>query len=126
MAKTILIVEDNLQNRTLERDLFEVAGYTVLEAENAKDGITLAIENKPCLIIMDIRLPDIRGTEASRILRNDERTRDIPIVFVTASAMQNEVNEISTITNCGYITKPINTRTFVKEVEKCLGGAVYE
>lgn len=96
----------------------------MLEAENATDGIALAVEKKPCLIIMDIRLPDIRGTEASRILRNDERTRGIPIVFVTASAMQDEVNEITTISNCGYITKPINTRTFVEEVERYLGGAV--
>ena len=117
MAKTILIIEDNLQNRRLEKDLFEVKGYMVLEAENAKEGIALATKNKPYLIIMDIRLPDIRGTEAARILRSDEKTRDIPIVFVTASAMVTEMNEISTISKCGYITKPINTRTFVKEVE---------
>lgn len=121
MAKTILIIEDNPQNRRLEKDLFEVAGYAVLEAENAKEGIALAAEKKPHLVIMDIYLPDISGTDAARLLRSDEKTRDIPIVFVTASAMINEINEISGICKCGYITKPIDTRTFVKDVERYIG-----
>jgi len=118
---TVLLIEDNAQNRRLEKDLFEVAGYTVIESESAKDGIALAAEKKPRLIIMDVRLPDMRGTQAMQALRADERTRGIPVVFVTASAMPEEINQINTVYNCGYITKPINTRTFVKEVERYIG-----
>ena len=67
---------------------------------------------------MDVRLPDMRGSEAARILRQDKKTRDIPIVFVTASVMAEGREEIKGITNTGFIGKPINTRTFAKEVSQ--------
>jgi two-component system cell cycle response regulator DivK len=96
----------------------EVAGFEVLEAENAADGIAIARREKPDIIIMDVRLPDMRGTEAARTLHQDKETRDIPIVFVTASVMAEGIEEISTITNSGFIGKPINTRTFAKEISQ--------
>jgi CheY-like chemotaxis protein len=120
MAKRILIIEDNVRNRKLERDLLNIAGYEVLEAEDATTGIALAKKEIPDLILMDIRLPDLRGVEAARLLRQNEFTCDIPIVFVTASAMLGEEAEVCTFPRSGYITKPINTRTFVKELEKVL------
>jgi CheY-like chemotaxis protein len=69
---------------------------------------------------MDVRLPDMRGTEAAMILRQDEETRDIPIIFVTASVMSEGREEIKTITNSGFIGKPINTRTFAKEISQLI------
>jgi len=118
MKKRAFVVDDNVNNLLLEKDLLEVAGFEVLEAENATDGIAIARKEKPDIIIMDVRLPDMRGTEAARMLRQDERTRDIPIVFVTASVMAEGKESTKDITNSGFIGKPINTRTFVKEVSK--------
>jgi two-component system cell cycle response regulator DivK len=118
MKKKVLVVDDNLNNLMLEKDLLEVAGFEVFEAENAAAGIAIARKVKPDIIIMDVRLPDMRGSEAARILREDKETSDIPIIFVTASVMAGEKEEISSITNSGFIGKPINTRTFAKEVSQ--------
>jgi two-component system cell cycle response regulator DivK len=114
--KKALVVDDNVNNLTLEKDLLEVAGFQVLVAEDAADGIALARKEKPDIIIMDVRLPDMRGSEAAYILRQDKETRDIPIIFVTASVMAEGKEEIKNITNSGFIGKPINTRTFAKEI----------
>ena len=118
MKKRALIVDDNMNNLLLEKDLLEVAGFEVFEAKNATDGIAVARKEKPDIIIMDVRLPDMRGSEAARILRQDKETSDIPIVFVTASVMAEGKEEINAITNSGFIGKPINTRTFAKEISQ--------
>lgn len=118
MRKKALVVDDNVNNLVLEKDLLEVAGFEVFGAENAADGIAIARKEKPDIIIMDVRLPDMRGFEAARILRQDKETRDIPIVFVTASVMPEAREEIKDITNSGFIGKPINTRTFAKEISQ--------
>jgi CheY-like chemotaxis protein len=118
MRKKALVVDDNGNNLMLEKDLLEVAGFEVFEAENAAGGIAIARREKPDIIIMDVRLPDMRGTEAARILRQDKETCDIPIVFVTASVMAEGREEVKDIPNSGFIGKPINTRTFVKEISK--------
>ena len=122
MKKKALVVDDNKSNLMLEKDVLEVAGFEVFEAENATDGITIARKEKPDIIIMDVRLPDMRGSEAARILREDQETSDIPIVFVTASVMVGEREEINAITNSGFIGKPINTRTFAKEISQFIKG----
>ena len=116
MRKKALVIDDNANNLMLEKDLLEIAGFEVFEAENASSGITVARKEKPDIIIMDMRLPDMRGSEAANILRLDTETRDIPIVFVTASVMAEGSEEIISITNSGFIGKPINTRTFVKDI----------
>ena len=118
MKKKALVVDDNGSNLMLEKDLLEVAGFEVFVAENAADGIAIARKEKPDIIIMDVRLPDMRGSEAARILRQDKETSDIPIVFVTASVMAEGIEEIKNITNSGFIGKPINTRTFAKEISQ--------
>jgi two-component system, cell cycle response regulator DivK len=118
MKKKIVVVDDNLNNLLLEKDLLEVAGYEVFEAENAADGIALVRKEIPVIIIMDVRLPDMRGTEAARILRQDKKTHNIPIVFVTASVMAEGREEIKDIPNSTFIGKPINTRTFANEVSQ--------
>jgi two-component system cell cycle response regulator DivK len=118
MRKKVLVIDDNANNLLLEKDLLEVAGFEVFEAENAAVGISIARKEKPDIIIMDVRLPDMRGPDAARILRQDKETCDIPIVFVTASVMAEGREEIKHITNSGFIGKPINTRTFVKEISQ--------
>jgi two-component system cell cycle response regulator DivK len=118
MGKKVLVVDDNGNNLTLEKDLLEIAGFEVFIAENATSGIAIARKEKPDIIVMDVRLPDMRGTEAAIVLRQDKGTRNIPIVFVTASVMAEGREEINAITNSGFIGKPINTRTFAKEISQ--------
>ena len=120
MRKRALIVDDNGNSLMLEKDLLEVAGFEVFEAVNAAGGIAIAKKEIPDIIVMDVRLPDMRGSEAAKILRQGEDTGDIPIVFVTASVMAEGREEIKGITNSGFIAKPINTRTFAKEISQYL------
>jgi two-component system cell cycle response regulator DivK len=118
MGKKALVVDDNGNNLLLEKDLLETAGFEVFVAENASSGIALARKEKPDIIIMDMRLPDMRGSEAAKILHLHDETRDIPIVFVTASVLADGIEEIKAIPNAVFIAKPINTRTFAKEISK--------
>ena len=118
MKKRAVVVDDNGNNLTMEKDLLEVAGFEVFTAQDAAGGIALARREKPDVIIMDVRLPDMRGSEAARILREDKETCHIPIIFVTASVLAENKEELKNITNSGFIGKPINTRTFVKEIMK--------
>jgi CheY-like chemotaxis protein len=116
MGKKALVVDDNEYNLLLEKDLLEVAGFEVFEAEDATSGIDIAQREKPDVIVMDVRLPDMRGTEAARILREERETANIPIVFVTASVLAEGIEETKNIIDSGFIGKPINTRTFAKEI----------
>jgi CheY-like chemotaxis protein len=118
MKKKAVVVDDDGKNLMLEKDLLEFAGFEVFEAENATDGIALVRKEKPDIIIFDVRLPDMSGIEAARILRQEKDTSDTPIVFVTASLMADDKENIKTITNSILIGKPINTRTFVKEISQ--------
>jgi CheY-like chemotaxis protein len=117
MKKKALIVDDNANNLMLEKDLLEIAGFEVSVAEDAATGIMIAKSSIPDVVIMDVRLPDMRGSEAAMVLRRDNDTTGIPIVFVTASVMAEGLKEISSIPNSGFIGKPINTRTFAKEID---------
>jgi two-component system cell cycle response regulator DivK len=120
MSDKALVIDDNENNLTLERDLLEVAGFLVFTAENATSGIALARKELPDVIIMDMRLPDMRGSEAAKILLQDAATRDIPVVFVTASVLAEGIEEIKTIPNAVFVSKPINTRTFAKEIRQVM------
>ena len=122
MKKRALVVDDNANNLLLEKDLLEVAGFEVFEAENAASAIAIARKIMPDMIVMDVRLPDLRGSEAARILRQDTATHDSPIVFVTASVLAEGREEINSIANSGFIGKPIDTRTFAKEIDRFLDG----
>jgi two-component system cell cycle response regulator DivK len=118
MKKKALVIDDNANNLMLEKDLLEVAGFEVFVAENATYAIASARKEKPDVIVMDVRLPDMRGSVAAAILRQDKETSDIPIVFVTASVMAEGKEEIKAIANSGFIGKPINTRTFANEISQ--------
>jgi len=118
MSRKALVVDDNENNLMLEKDLLEVAGFKVFEAQNASSGIAIAKREKPDVIILDVRLPDMRGGDAARVLRRSKETRGIPIVFVTASVMKEGRKELGGITNSIFIGKPINTRTFAGEISE--------
>jgi CheY-like chemotaxis protein len=120
MGKKALIVDDNASNMLLEKDLLEVAGFEVFEAESAGEGIATAKKEKPDIIIMDVRLPDMRGTQAAKILREDKRMDGVPIIFVTASVMAEGLEELQGISNSGFIGKSINTRTFANEINRSI------
>ena len=118
----ILIVEDNEKNLKLVRDVLQVKGYVTLETSTAEDGIKLAAEKKPDLILMDIQLPGMNGIEALKVLRKDPATSAIPIVAVTASVMQQDRTLITEAGFDGYVSKPISIKEFLEAVNKALAG----
>ena len=119
---TILIVEDNEKNMKLVRDVLQVKGYRTLEAGSAEDGIRLAIEHKPDLVLMDIQLPGMNGIDALGVLRKDATTAGIPVIAVTASVMQQDRKLITEAGFDAYIGKPINLKEFLATVQQMLQG----
>jgi two-component system cell cycle response regulator DivK len=112
----ILIVEDNENTRKLLRDVLQFKGYRTIEAEMGEDGVNLAMQHKPDLILMDYQLPGIDGIEAFRRIRNSPDTAHIPIVAVTASAMPEDAKKMKEAGFDGFLTKPINVKGFVQFV----------
>ncbi|HYE93126.1 MAG TPA: response regulator [Terriglobales bacterium] len=119
-GELILVVEDNDKNRKLVRDVLTFKGYEIVEAETGEDGVRLARERLPRLVLMDIQLPGIDGIEALRRLRADEATRGIPVLAVTASAMDRDRQQIMAAGFDGYQSKPLNVKEFVAAVEAIL------
>ncbi len=119
--KTILVIEDNKTNMKLVRTLLTLGQFRIFEAVDAETGIELARTNLPDLILMDIQLPGMDGLEATSILKNDRRTKDIPIVALTSYAMQGDEKKARDAGCNGYISKPINTRTFLADLSQYLG-----
>ena len=118
----ILIVEDNEKNRKLVRDVLQHRGYRTLDAETGEDGVRLAREHRPQLILMDIQLPGIDGIAALGQLRGDPATRGIPVIAVTASAMTHDRQKIMAAGFDAYQTKPINLREFLAAVDGAVAG----
>ncbi len=118
----ILIVEDNERNLKLVRDVLQVKGYSTLEAVTGEDGVKLALEHKPDLVLMDIQLPGINGIEALGQLRANPVTAAIPVIAVTASVMQNDRKMITEAGFDAYVGKPINLKEFLDAVRKGLEG----
>jgi len=116
----ILIVEDNEKNLKLVRDVLRVKGYETVEATSAEDGIRIARESVPDLVLMDIQLPGMNGIEALRVLRADRATASIPAIAVTASVMQQDRNLITDAGFDGYVGKPINLKEFLDAVRTAL------
>jgi len=117
---TILIVEDNDKNLKLVRDVLQAKGFTTLEAGNAEDGIRLAGERNPDLILMDIHLPGMSGVDALKVLRADAATARIPIAAVTASVMQQDRAMIMDAGFDAYVSKPISLKEFLDTVRTLL------
>jgi CheY-like chemotaxis protein len=119
-GELILVVEDNEKNRKLVRDVLVVKGYRLLETETGEDGLRVAREQHPALILMDILLPGIDGIETVRRLRADPVTATIPVVAVTASAMTQDRQKILAAGFDGYQAKPISIRPFLELVREVL------
>ena len=113
----ILIVEDNEKNMKLVRDILQAKGYKTVEAINAEDGIKLAQEHNPDLVLMDIQLPGMNGMEALKVLRADAATAGIPVVAITASVMTQDRQQIMDTGFNGFIEKPINLKEFLATVQ---------
>ncbi|HEY7316567.1 MAG TPA: response regulator [Candidatus Binatia bacterium] len=116
----ILIIEDNEKNRKLVRDILQVKGYQTIESETAEVGIKLALDRSPALILMDIQLPGIDGITALKQLRADPKTKNIPVIAITASAMTHNRQTMLAEGFDGYQTKPIALKDFLGEVERVL------
>ncbi|MEJ0089841.1 MAG: response regulator [Limisphaerales bacterium] len=118
----ILIIEDNLLNLELATDLLEANGFTVYSAHTAEDGLRMAAELLPDLVLMDFSLPGMDGLTATKKLKADPATCHITVVGLTANAMKGD-EELALNAGCtGYLTKPINTRTFVATVQKLIAS----
>jgi CheY-like chemotaxis protein len=116
----ILIIEDNLLNLELATDLLEMNGFTVYSAQSAEEGLRLAADLLPDMVLMDFSLPGMDGLTATKKLKADPTTSHITVIGLTANAMKGD-EELALSAGCnGYLTKPINTRTFVATVKQLM------
>ncbi len=123
---TVLVIEDNPLNMELVCDILEANDYAVYQACAAQEGIKIAKENNPNLILMDIQLPGMDGLEATQILKEDISTKDIPVVALTAHAMKGDEEKALEAGCSGYITKPIDTREFPSLVKTFINSSAPE
>jgi two-component system, cell cycle response regulator DivK len=121
-GELILIIEDNEKNRKLVRDVLNVKGYKTIESETAEEGLKLAIEKSPSLILMDIQLPGMDGITALKHLKTDPETKSIPVIAITASAMNYSRVTMLAEGFDGYQTKPISVKDFLGEVWRVLNS----
>jgi CheY-like chemotaxis protein len=118
----VLIIEDNEKNRKLARDVLQVKGYKTIESETAEEGLKLALEKSPALVLMDIQLPGMDGITALKQLRANPQTKSIPVIAITASAMTNNRQAMLAEGFDGYQSKPISLKDFLKELERVLAS----
>jgi two-component system, cell cycle response regulator DivK len=118
----VLIIEDNEKNRKLVRDVLQVKGYRTIETETAEEGLKLASEQPPALILMDIELPGMDGITALKQLKAEAKTKRIPVIAVTASAMTYNRQTMLAEGFDGYQTKPISLKDFLGEIERVLAS----
>jgi two-component system cell cycle response regulator DivK len=122
MPRRILVVEDNPLNLKLVRDVLQVAGYEVIEARTGEEGLRMAQEDPPDLVLMDLQLPGIDGTETLRRLREGTLGPDVPVVAVTALAMAEDKERAARAGFDGYVEKPISVRALPGQIEAFLAG----
>jgi two-component system cell cycle response regulator DivK len=113
----ILVVEDNEKNMKLFRDVLLASGYRALEATTGGQAVELATTHAPDLVLMDIQLPDIGGVEALGRLRADERTASVPVVALTAQAMEGDRERFLAAGFDGYLSKPVNVADLLATVK---------
>ncbi len=119
-AKRILLIEDNAVNRRLAQFLLKSQGYEVWEVTSAPEAFAALKERRPDLILMDIQLPGMDGLTATRQLKEDPATRDIPVLAVTSYAMKGDEAKAFEAGCSGYVTKPIDKKLFLETVAKVL------
>ena len=121
--KTVLLVEDNEDNLVVYRTILEHVGYTVIEARDGEEGISRAHSELPDIILMDISIPKLDGWEATQRLKGDGETSEIPIIALTAHALEEDRTKAMRAGCDGYLAKPVEPRRVVQEVEKFIGPA---
>jgi two-component system cell cycle response regulator DivK len=119
----VLIIEDNEKNMKLARDILRAKGYDIVEATSGEEGVKLAKEKKPDLVLMDIQLPGINGIEAFRQIRAHPGTARVPVVALTASVTPTDRSAITAAGFDAFIGKPISLKEFVATVKRLLEGA---
>ena len=115
---TILIVEDNEKNMKLVRDILRHNGYDTIEATTGEEGVRLAAERRPDVVLMDIQLPDIDGIEALRRIRAEPALDRVPVIAVSASVMPDDQQKIVNSGFEAFVTKPINLKQFLETVKR--------
>ena len=119
----VLIVEDNEKNMKLARDVLQAKGYQTVEAVTGEDGVKLAKERKPDLVLMDIQLPGISGIEAFKQIRSDAKTKAIPVIALTASVTPTDRTAITAAGFDAFLGKPINLKEFIDTVKRLVEKA---
>ena len=118
----VLVVEDNVKNMKLFRDVLQATGYRTLEATTGERAVELAAEHDPDLVLMDAQLPGIDGIEALRRLRGDTRTAETPVIALTAQAMAGDRERFLEAGFDGYLSKPVDLPEFIATVKRYCGG----
>ncbi len=126
LDKTVRVVEDNDLNMKLFHDVLEARGYNVLQAKDGTEGWRMAHEQRPDLILMDIRLPEVSGLEVTKWLKDDETLKSIPVIAITAFAMAGDEEKIREGGCDAYLVKPISIPDFLQTVERLAGPLVAE
>jgi len=121
-GRRVVVVEDNERNMKLFREVLESSGYRTLEAETGERAVALTTEHRPDLVLMDIHLPDIDGVEALRRLRANERTASVPVLALTAQAMEGDQERFLAAGFDGYLSKPVNIADLLDAVRRYCEG----
>lgn len=122
MSLVILVVDDNAANLKLAREMLAARGYGVITAERGEEAVTVARAQRPALVLLDMRLPDIDGLDVLKRLRSLPETKDLPVVAMTAQAMTGDRERFLAAGCNGYISKPVSFRALYAEVERHLVG----
>ncbi len=120
----VLVVEDNFMSKALVREVLELNGYEVVEADRGVDAVRIAGEEKPDVILMDINLPGMDGVTATRLIKSSASGSTVPILALTASAMKGEEEKIIAQGFDGYIAKPIDISTLIKSIEEAVASFI--
>ena len=123
MNELVLIIEDNEKNLKLTRDLLQINGFRTIEAASAENGIPLAVEQIPDVVLLDVQLPGIDGIAAVAQFRGNPTTAAIPVVALTAYAMKGDRERLLAAGFDGYLSKPISVKTFADDVRQYIGVA---
>ena len=121
--KTILYVEDNEYNRKIVRQLFSTSSYRLVEAHDGEDGVAAAQKELPDLILMDVQLPKMSGLDATRALKADARTKDIPVIIITSFALSGDREKAAEAGATNYLAKPYSPRELMAMVRQYLPDA---
>lgn len=122
MSKVILIADDEPKNMKLIRDLLQVSGYSVIEATDGSEAVELARNMKPDLVLMDIHMPMMNGLQATRLLKTDPQTQDIPVLALTASVGSVDQDKVFEAGCDAFIPKPIEIKSFLITISTYLTG----